>query len=346
MNDEVDIQSEVTTDCLEQKNSPQYWVYRILFRKNGQAFSFYSKINNLVPEEMVMVLTEHGPEPAIILKKGIMMPEDFKLEDKAEQLISRRLSLDEINKFNNLILRESEAFDICGRKIEELKLKMKLISVERYFNGSKILFYFTADNRVDFRDLVKYLVQEFRTRVEMKQIGVRHETKMIGGLGCCGREFCCSSFLVKFAPVSIKMAKEQDLPLNPVKISGVCNRLLCCLTHEYPTYKALRKNMPKNGKIIKLEGKEYKVIQTNILSETITVVSNGEEGPLTLKKEQWQGAEFDLGSPVKEQKGKTREDAGEKKPAKKVVAKKKREPRPPQKKQRRQKSTKQTKTNK
>ena len=133
---------------------------------------------------------------------------------------------------------------------------MKLTRVERYFNGSKIIFYFTAENRVDFRELVKDLVQEFRTRVEIRQIGVRHETKMLGGIGCCGRELCCSSFIKNFAPVSIKMAKEQNLPLNPAKISGVCNRLLCCLTYEYETYQRLRKDMPKPGKTLTLNGVE------------------------------------------------------------------------------------------
>ena len=127
---------------------------------------------------------------------------------------------------------------------------MNLVRVERFFNGSKMIFYFTADSRVDFRGLVKDLVQEFRTRVEMRQVGVRHETKMIGGIGTCGRELCCSSFIKNFDSVSIKMAKEQDLPLNPTKISGVCNRLLCCLTYEYETYRKQRKNMPKAGKQI------------------------------------------------------------------------------------------------
>jgi cell fate regulator YaaT (PSP1 superfamily) len=212
---------------------------------------------------------------------------------KAGLTAVRKASLDEVSKYQNLILREEEAFALCNQRISELGLKMKLISVERYFNGSKILFYFTSENRVDFRELVKKLVQEFRTRVEMKQIGVRHETKMIGGLGCCGRELCCSSFVGKFAPVSIKMAKEQDLPLNPVKISGVCNRLLCCLTHEYSTYKALRKDMPKVGKHFVLDDKEYKVIQCNVLSESIRVVSDQDGGPVVMEKEDWQRGVFE-----------------------------------------------------
>jgi cell fate regulator YaaT (PSP1 superfamily) len=147
----------------------------------------------------------------------------------------------------------------------------------------------SLESRVDFRELVKNLVQEFRTRVEMRQIGVRHETKMLGGLGCCGRELCCSSFIQNFESVSIKMAKEQNLPLNPAKISGACNRLLCCLNYEYKTYKSIRKKMPKVGKKIMLNDRQYKVRQHNVLKESIVVTSlEGEE--LTLNKDEWQAA--------------------------------------------------------
>ncbi|MCJ7600210.1 MAG: hypothetical protein MUO63_01760, partial [Desulfobulbaceae bacterium] len=156
-------------------------------------------------------------------------------------------------------------------------------------NGSKIIFYFTAENRVDFRQLVKDLVQEFRTRVEMRQIGVRHETKMLGGLGCCGRELCCSSYINNFAPVSIKMAKEQNLPLNPVKISGICNRLLCCLTYEYSTYRDIKKEMPRPGKKLTIEGKTYKVIQQSVLEETVTVVDqDNPDIPRVLTRKEWE----------------------------------------------------------
>ncbi len=163
---------------------------------------------------------------------------------------------------------------------------MNLVRVERYFNGSKMIFYFTADSRVDFRGLVKDLVQEFRTRVEMRQVGVRHETKMIGGIGTCGRELCCSSFIKNFDSVSIKMAKEQDLPLNPTKISGVCNRLLCCLTYEYETYRKQRKNMPKSGKRIRIDNDEYLVKRQNPLQESILAENSaGEE--VVLGKQEW-----------------------------------------------------------
>ena len=180
----------------------------------------------------------------------------------------------------------------CVSLIEKHELDMSLVRVERFFNGSKMIFFFTADNRVDFRNLVKDLVQEFRTRVEMRQVGVRHETKMLGGLGTCGRELCCSSFIKKFDSVSIKMAKEQDLPLNPSKISGLCNRLLCCLTYEYETYRRQRKGMPKVGKKIKIGEEYYLVKRQNPLQESI-VVSNEKGEDSLLQKDEWQVSELE-----------------------------------------------------
>ncbi len=177
---------------------------------------------------------------------------------------------------------------------------MSIFRVERFFNGSKIIFYFTAESRVDFRELVKTLVQEFRTRVEMRQIGVRHETQIIGGIGACGRELCCSSFLKKFESVSIKMAKTQDLPLNPAKISGLCNRLLCCLTYEYESYRTNKKEMPKVGKSIMFEGDIYRVGRVMALPRKILVFSkDGEE--LLLNEEQWKKAKPVHKGPAKNQ---------------------------------------------
>ncbi len=148
---------------------------------------------------------------------------------------------------------------------------MKLVRVECFFDGSKIIFYFTADGRVDFRELVKDLVHRFHTRIEMRQIGVRNEAKMIGGLGPCGRELCCASFLPDFAAVSVKMAKEQNLPLNPTKISGICGRLMCCLTYEYETYQQLKKDFPKMGKTIMSPLGPVKVLRQNVMEGTILV---------------------------------------------------------------------------
>jgi cell fate regulator YaaT (PSP1 superfamily) len=167
--------------------------------------------------------------------------------------------------------REKEAFSFCLERIRERNLQMKLVRVECFFDGSKVIFYFTADGRVDFRDLVKDLVHRFHTRIEMRQIGVRNEAKMIGGLGPCGRELCCASFLPDFAAVSVKMAKEQNLPLNPTKISGICGRLMCCLTYEYETYLQLKKDFPKMGKTIMSPLGPVKVLRQNVMEGTILV---------------------------------------------------------------------------
>lgn len=167
--------------------------------------------------------------------------------------------------------REKEAYDICLNKIGEHSLSMKLIDVEYTFDNSKIIFYFVADGRIDFRELVKDLAAIFRTRIELRQIGVRDESKMVGGLGPCGRSMCCSSFLGDFEPVSIKMAKEQSLSLNPTKISGVCGRLMCCLNYEQATYEDIRKRTPIVGSIVKTPDGQGEVVENNILLEKIKV---------------------------------------------------------------------------
>jgi len=274
----------------DQHNAPET-CYTIHFRPRDQFFSAVSRIQNLKVGELVMVHTEHGLEPATVRARTLPCPGRTAPEGLGSHLIVRRGTRDEIEKFARLLEREREAFEVCTRFIGTHGLPMKLIKVERFLNGSKIIFFFTADTRVDFRELVKDLVQEFRTRVEIRQVGVRHETKMIGGLGCCGRELCCSSYLKNFAPVSIKMAKEQGLPLNPAKISGICNRLLCCLTYEYETYHAMRKKMPKPGKIITIGEKNYKIIKVNALEETLEVSwLEGQERNILLTKEEWSQA--------------------------------------------------------
>jgi len=166
---------------------------------------------------------------------------------------------------------EKEAYGVCQRKLEEHKLEMKLVGVEQTFDNTKILFYFTANGRVDFRALVKDLASVFHTRIELRQIGVRDEAKMLGGLGPCGRPLCCGSFLGDFQPVSIKMAKEQNLSLNPTKISGVCGRLMCCLKYEQDHYETTRKRMPKMGKEVETPEGHGTVVDLNILKETVTV---------------------------------------------------------------------------
>lgn len=275
-------------DQVSPENRPLNF-YRIQFRQGQQVSMAGSRLNNLQKGEVVMVQTEHGKEPAMVVCPMIKWAEDTGLNISSPFFIIRRSTREEISKQESLREMEKNASAVCQEHIARLKLPMNLVNVERYFNGSKIIFYFTAENRVDFRELVKTLVQEFRTRVEMRQIGVRHETKMLGGLGGCGRELCCSSFIQDFQSVSIKMAKEQNLPLNPAKISGACNRLLCCLNYEFDTYKTIRKGMPKIGKYIRLDGELYKVIQQHILQESIVIVDK-EGNQQTLTRDKWQAA--------------------------------------------------------
>ena len=167
--------------------------------------------------------------------------------------------------------KKKEAFTICENKIAQHKLEMKLIDVEYTFDNSKVLFYFTADGRIDFRALVKDLAAVFRTRIELRQIGVRDESKMLGGLGICGRPFCCHTFLGEFQPVSIKMAKEQGLSLSPSKISGTCGRLMCCLKYEQEAYTDMLKKTPKIGAIVETPNGKGLVVESNLLTGTLKV---------------------------------------------------------------------------
>jgi len=263
--------------------------YKVRFRHAEHDFSAATRLQQLHKDEVVMVQTEHGLEPALVFCSAPPWPTETDKKQTPHFTITRRSTRDEVAKFEKLGDMETKAFDLCLELIKKLQLPMNLVKVERFFSGGKIIFYFTAENRVDFRELVKSLVQEFRTRVEMRQIGVRHETKMLGGLGCCGRELCCSSFIQNFESVSIKMAKEQNLPLNPAKISGACNRLLCCLNYEFKTYKSIRKGMPKIGKKITVNDQRYRVRRHNVLQESI-LVTDADDTEKILTKEEWQAA--------------------------------------------------------
>ena len=185
-------------------------------------------------------------------------------------------------------IKEKEAFDICHKKISDHKLEMKLVDVEYTFDRNKILFYFTADGRVDFRDLVKDLASVFRTRIELRQIGVRDESKKVGGLGICGRPFCCNTFLGDFQPVSIKMAKEQSLSLSPVKISGTCGRLMCCLKYEQEAYEHLLKVTPKYGAIVETKDGKGTVVDNNLLTGMLKVSldKNPEGAPIQVHRKE------------------------------------------------------------
>ncbi|MFP7753863.1 stage 0 sporulation family protein [Thermodesulfobacteriota bacterium B35] len=287
------------------------WHYRVRFRPQGREFTAESRIADLAHGELVMVRTDHGPEPAVIAGRAASFTGPD-MERRATSVIKRRATREEEEKYARLPILEKEAYDICQEQIRDLRLSMHLVRVERFFNGSKIIFYFTAESRVDFRELVKKLVQEFRTRVEMRQIGVRHETQMTGGIGACGRELCCTTFLRKFESVSIKMAKAQDLPLNPAKISGVCNRLLCCLTYEYDNYRIMKQGMPRVGRLVRLDDTVYRVIRLIPLSGEVLVLSpEGEER--LLKEDEWRAAEPVQRKPQKSH-GKRRQGGGKNRP--------------------------------
>jgi len=293
----------------DTQNVVDQWFFRIRFREGGQEFTSATKLSDLRQGDAVMVKTDHGLEPARIFGIAPANPED-KGTRRYSYEIARRPTVEEATRYENLAGHEDTAFVTCTKLIEKHGLVMRLVRVEKFFNGSKMIFYFTAENRVDFRALVKDLVQEFRTRVEMRQVGVRHETKMLGGLGTCGRELCCSSFLKKFDSVSIKMAKEQDLPLNPTKISGVCNRLLCCLTYEYDTYRSQRRGLPKVGRKIKLGDDLLRVKRQNPLQQTI-LVSTTDGAEKLLQKEEWSTAELVKGEKGARKDKKKTEDKSE-----------------------------------
>jgi cell fate regulator YaaT (PSP1 superfamily) len=209
---------------------------------------------------------------------GTVVTEARETTKEGLRRVLRKATPEEISAFAALREKEGHAFDVCKRKIDEMKLPMKLLRAEYLLGGSKLLFYFFSEDRVDFRELVKELAKEFKVRIEMRQVGVRDEAKIIGGLGNCGNVVCCKRFLNNFSIVSIKMMKEQNLLLNPSKISGVCGRLMCCLAYEYDMYVGLKKDFPKVGRRVTTPQGEGKVVKYNVLNRTVTVeTSEGKE---------------------------------------------------------------------
>ncbi|MBL7172137.1 MAG: stage 0 sporulation family protein [Desulfobacteraceae bacterium] len=244
-------------------------VVGIQFRSNGKVYDFESGHFVLKQGDKVMVVTEEGPAIGAVCAK----PQCWAKCDTSRNLkkIFRLATQEEIERYERDCSLEKEVYEYCYQKVKERSMPMRLVSVERRFDGSKIVVYFTADGRVDFRQLVKDLVGKFRTRIEMRQIGVRHQAKMVGGLGSCGRPLCCTNFINSFDPVTIKMAKKQNISLNPNKISGMCGRLMCCLTYEHEYYEKVTKRLPKVGKKIITKEGEGKIIRQNVLKETLTV---------------------------------------------------------------------------
>lgn len=244
-------------------------VIGVRFKKASKIYYFDPQQIPLEVGDGVIVETSKGVEYGEVVI-GRRQVEDGEVVRPLKSIMRKATPRDR-EKLEENHQKEKRAFAICREKIEKHKLDMKLISVEYTFDGSKILFSFTAEGRVDFRELVKDLASVFKTRIELRQIGVRDETKMIGGLGPCGRPACCSVFLGDFQPVSIKMAKEQGLSLNPAKISGSCGRLMCCLAYEQPAYEYLNRITPGVGSIVKTPEGVGAVVETNVISGTLRV---------------------------------------------------------------------------
>ena len=244
-------------------------VVGIRFKKAGKIYYFGPNDLDIKKGDYVVVETARGIE----FGECVIGIKEIKEEEIVSPLknVLRIADENDVFKHKENKSKEKEALEICMKKIEEHNLQMKLIDVEYTFDNNKVIFYFTADGRVDFRELVKDLATIFKTRIELRQIGVRDEAKMLGGLGPCGRPMCCSSFLGDFASVSIKMAKEQNLSLNPTKISGICGRLMCCLNYEQSTYEDIRKRLPKVGSRVRVEGIEGEVISNNTVKESVKV---------------------------------------------------------------------------
>ena len=248
-------------------------VVTIKFRGRGKAYYFDPAGIQAQPGDRLVVETAKGMELGNVLEGNHMVEDDATVQPLRP--VVRAATADDLRVAEINRSREAEAFEICKDMIRKHKLEMKLVDVECSFEGNKILFFFTADGRVDFRELVKDLAGVFRTRIELRQIGVRDEAKMLGGLGICGRPFCCHEFMDDFQPVSTKMAKTQSMSLNPVKISGTCGRLMCCLRYEQEAYEDLVKHVPKNGAFVETTEGYGSVTLVNLLRQRVKVRLDG-----------------------------------------------------------------------
>lgn len=252
-------------------------VIGVRFRDNGKIYYFSSEQFEVEVGQNVIVETARGVEYGRVVL-GNREIHDEKIISTLKPVIRIATEDDDKIQANNKI-KSKEAYGICLEKIKKHELEMKLIDCEYTFDNNKVLFYFTADGRVDFRELVKDLAAVFRTRIELRQIGVRDEAKMLGGMGICGRKLCCNTFLSEFAPVSIKMAKEQNLSLNPTKISGVCGRLMCCLKNEQETYEYLNSKLPNVGEKLKTkDGVVGEVQRVDVLRQKVKLIVEDENG--------------------------------------------------------------------
>jgi len=248
----------------------------VRFKDKGKVYSFDAAGFVLEEGDKAIVTTESGPAMGSVAT-GLRVLSRDKLPRTLRKVVRRATDAD-MQAHEGNVKTEDEALAFCMEKIKQRNLSMRLVNVEALFDKSKLVFYFTAESRIDFRELVKDLVRKYKTRIELRQIWVRSEARLYGGIGMCGRELCCSSFLNSFAPVSIKMAKEQNMLLNPEKISGLCGRLMCCLAFEHEQYTEAKKNMPKTGKIVITPEGKGKVLRQKILERMVVVdLGDGKE---------------------------------------------------------------------
>lgn len=250
--------------CLGNLNNQT--IYRVkIIHSSATEICICSQGLDIKGGDQVIVHTRYGKELSRV--QGII--HDFEHDNDEVQIIERKATRQDIERFCAYEQKEISAFETCKEKIIEHGLEMKLLSAHYLIDEAKILFYFTAEVRVDFRELVKNLVAIFNMRIELRQIGVRDEARVLGGIGVCGRDYCCHGITDKLKPVSIKMAKEQNLTLNSMKISGPCGRLLCCLAYEYDTYREIKKELPQEGTRINFDGEILKVLEINMFSKKI-----------------------------------------------------------------------------
>ncbi|MEW9083140.1 stage 0 sporulation family protein [Caldanaerobacter subterraneus] len=257
-------------------------VVGVRFKKAGKIYYFDPGDLPIKVGDKVIVETIRGIEFGEVVVGIKEVPEE-EIVAPLKKVI-RIATEEDIEHYYENKKKEAQAFEICLKKIEEHGLEMNLVDVEYTFDNTKVIFYFTAEGRVDFRELVKDLASVFRIRIELRQIGVRDEAKIIGGLGPCGRPLCCTTFLGEFEPVSIKMAKDQNLSLNPAKISGLCGRLMCCLKYEQEMYEKLRAELPKVGSIIRVGDKETKITEVDVIRRKLKVKMKNVEGIEIIKE--------------------------------------------------------------
>lgn len=257
----------------------------VRFKVGGKVYYFAPGDIQADMGEMVITETARGLECGEVMIPNKKVPKS-EITSPLKNIV-RKATKEDLRTVEANRKKEERAAAVCQEKIEYRGLDMQLVDVECTFDNSKLLFYFTAENRVDFRELVKDLASVFRTRIELRQIGVRDKAKMLGGIGICGREFCCRAHLPDFQPVSIKMAKEQGLSLNPSKISGCCGRLMCCLKHEQNTYEELLKITPKMGAVVSLpDGTKGKVVETNPLTGALKVLTDKSDVPVKTTRDE------------------------------------------------------------